>query len=433
MLQVDIGPDVTEAASIGRKLVLSDLARHTRGASAAIRSPGDRVGVGGMGVVYLAHDRRGHALAVKVLRAELAESPGFRARFRREIVAAGNWSRPAPLDSSRAIPTPTRPTSSPSTCLVRRSRPTSPRTTRSRRGSPRVHGRGAADSPRSDAAGLVHRDLKPTNVLLTRVGPKIIDFGVAQGDDTLTLTETGQRIGTRRWMAPEQASGAPITPATDVFAWGALVRVRRDGYAAVRERRRRRRALSRRPRGPRPHRARPVVDTDRRQAWLAKHPDERPSGEELLDELLAEPSSRPGGSPGDGRVSGSETKAGTRQDVAALLERAWPHDIVVDTASSPRRRRRGRALVAAAVIVALAVVATAGWQRWTNRGSRGVPSPRDGRPGSCAPARPPHRSRPRPPPRRQRFRPRHHQLPHPPLGKGSSPRSSTAAGRPSSN
>src|SRR5205814_2940347 len=48
-------------------------------------------------------------------------------------------------------------------------------------------------------------------------------FGVAAGDETVALTQTGQRVGTAKWMAPEQVQGAPVTPATDVFAWGALV------------------------------------------------------------------------------------------------------------------------------------------------------------------------------------------------------------------
>ncbi|WP_341849572.1 protein kinase domain-containing protein [Actinomadura rifamycini] len=78
-------------------------------------------------------------------------------------------------------------------------------------------------------AGLVHRDLKPGNVLLSITGPRVIDFGIARAlDETDHHTGTGQLIGTPGWIAPEQITGREVTPAADVFAWGCLV-----AYAAT--------------------------------------------------------------------------------------------------------------------------------------------------------------------------------------------------------
>ncbi|MFD0891876.1 serine/threonine-protein kinase, partial [Streptosporangium algeriense] len=73
-------------------------------------------------------------------------------------------------------------------------------------------------------AGLVHRDLKPGNVLLSREGPRLIDFGIARGVDTLVAhTEAGQVMGSPGWVAPERLTGGPALPASDVFAWGCLI------------------------------------------------------------------------------------------------------------------------------------------------------------------------------------------------------------------
>lgn len=71
-------------------------------------------------------------------------------------------------------------------------------------------------------AGVVHRDLKPANVLIAEDGPRVIDFGISRAADATALTGVGLRIGTAAFMAPEQAMGVQVTPATDVFALGAL-------------------------------------------------------------------------------------------------------------------------------------------------------------------------------------------------------------------
>jgi serine/threonine protein kinase len=71
-------------------------------------------------------------------------------------------------------------------------------------------------------AGIVHRDLKPSNVLLAPDGPRVIDFGIARAADATVLTRKGTLIGSPPFMAPEQVTGATVTPATDVFALGSL-------------------------------------------------------------------------------------------------------------------------------------------------------------------------------------------------------------------
>src|SRR5690606_22106257 len=80
-------------------------------------------------------------------------------------------------------------------------------------------------------AGLVHRDLKPGNVLLSDTGPYVIDFGIARELDAVAgHTQAGQVMGSPGWVAPERLRGGPALPASDVFSWGCLVAFAATGH-----------------------------------------------------------------------------------------------------------------------------------------------------------------------------------------------------------
>jgi serine/threonine protein kinase len=94
---------------------------------------------------------------------------------------------------------------------------------------------GVAEAPQAiHAVGIVHRNLKPSNVILAAEGPRVIDFGIAQAGSAPALTLDGAQIGSPRFMAPGQACGQSATPA-DVFALGSLATCTITGPAAVRQ------------------------------------------------------------------------------------------------------------------------------------------------------------------------------------------------------
>ncbi|MFJ6609320.1 bifunctional serine/threonine-protein kinase/ABC transporter substrate-binding protein [Streptomyces sp. NPDC091289] len=188
-----------------------------------------RLGAGGMGVVYLGRTDAGALAAIKVILPEYAGDEDFRTRFRREAEAARRvdspWAVPVtgadteaerPWLATEFVPGPTL-----SDVVARRG----PLPVRSVTVLGRLLARALAAV---HTAGLVHRDVKPGNVLLTAGGPRLIDFGIARAADATALTATGLVVGTPGFLPPEQAAGNPAGPAGDVFSLGCLL-----AYAAT--------------------------------------------------------------------------------------------------------------------------------------------------------------------------------------------------------
>ncbi|MFE5894103.1 serine/threonine-protein kinase [Streptomyces sp. NPDC056468] len=189
-----------------------------------------RLGSGGMGRVYLGRSTGGRTVAVKIVHPHFALDEEFRARFRREVDAArrvgGAWTAPVlDADPQAAVPwVATAYAAGPSLSAAVADSGALPAH------SVRALGAGLAEALAAvHELGLVHRDVKPSNVLLTLDGPLLIDFGIARAmDGTASLTSTGVSIGSPGYMSPEQIVGKGATGAADVFSLGAVV-----AYAAT--------------------------------------------------------------------------------------------------------------------------------------------------------------------------------------------------------
>ncbi|MFC9286837.1 PQQ-binding-like beta-propeller repeat protein [Streptomyces sp. NPDC057052] len=185
----------------------------------------DRLGAGGMGVVYRARSRSGREVAVKVVHAQYAEDPVFRTRFRQEIEAVRRVSGAFTAPVVDADPEAARPWMAtqyvPAPSLAVRIRADGPL----RGAELRRLALGLVEALREiHRVGVVHRDLKPANVLMAEDGPRVIDFGISRAAENQTLTETGRMIGTPPFMSPEQLTDArSVGPPSDVFALGALL------------------------------------------------------------------------------------------------------------------------------------------------------------------------------------------------------------------
>lgn len=181
------------------------------------------VGDGGMGRVYLGTSPGGRAVAVKVIGRGLTERPGYRERFAREARAAmavsglytasvvdADTASESPYIATEFVPAPSLAEAVaaagplPSSAVVA------------------LAGGMAEALAAIHRAGLVHRDVKPHNILLAADGPVVIDFGIAVGDEA-SLTATGVMVGTPGYLAPEVLRGADPSARSDVFALGCVL------------------------------------------------------------------------------------------------------------------------------------------------------------------------------------------------------------------
>ncbi|QBI54724.1 serine/threonine-protein kinase [Streptomonospora litoralis] len=269
-----------------------------------------RIGRGGFGEVFLGEAPDGTRAAVKLLHASWAGDGEMRGRFAAEVDQArkvGDFCVAAILDAdpgadqpwiaSEHIDGPTLETA------VREQGP--------RRGAD-LHRLAVATATALAAihgAGVVHRDLKPDNILLAADGPRVIDFGIARAVEATSMTASGV-IGTIGYMAPEQLEGARLGPAVDVFSWGAVLvyaATGREAFSAPTQAARTTRVLTGEP--DTGDLADPLLSVA--LACLDKDPAHRPSARTLLDMLLgARPSdappeaARPGASAGEARPGG---------------------------------------------------------------------------------------------------------------------------------
>ncbi|MEV0776531.1 ABC transporter substrate-binding protein [Streptomyces sp. NPDC050428] len=185
-----------------------------------------RLGAGGMGVVYLARTPGGALVALKTIHAQHAADPAFRTRFRREVTAVrgltGRWLVPVVAADAEAREPWLATEFVPGPSLVEAvdgfgALPVA---------AVRTLGSRLADTLTAvHDAGLVHRDVKPGNVLLALDGPRLIDFGIAHTGGATALTAPDAVIGTPGFLAPEQARAraGEVGPASDVFSLGCVL------------------------------------------------------------------------------------------------------------------------------------------------------------------------------------------------------------------
>jgi eukaryotic-like serine/threonine-protein kinase len=267
-----------------------------------------RLGSGGMGQVYLARSPGGRAVAIKVIRPDLAEKRGFRARFAREVAAArgvNGMFTAAVVDADPDAELPWMATAyvdGPSLAdAVEEHGPLPSQAVLSLAA-------GLAEGLQAiHQAGLVHRDLKPSNVLLAGDGPRVIDFGISWAGDGSRLTDAGMTVGSPGFLSPEQARGHEVTEASDVFSLGAVLTYAATGEGPFGEGADE--ALMYRVVHERPDLAR-VPDELRWliESCLAKKPGYRPTVGQLLDRLA------------------QVTAAGQQSDSAGLHDSAaWLH------------------------------------------------------------------------------------------------------------
>ncbi|MHA7172510.1 protein kinase domain-containing protein [Arthrobacter monumenti] len=190
----------------------------------------DRIAIGGMGEVWKAQDQvLGRLVAIKILKEEYTGDDGFLERFRAEARHTALLSHPGIAnvfdygeEAGSAYLVMELVPGVPLSTIIERERVLSPDRTLS------IIGQTARGLAAAHAQGLVHRDIKPGNLLITPDGRvKITDFGIARLADQVPLTATGQVMGTAQYLAPEQATGQVATGSSDIYSLGVI------GYECV--------------------------------------------------------------------------------------------------------------------------------------------------------------------------------------------------------
>lgn len=337
-----------------------------------------RLGAGGMGMVFAARSAGGRAVAVKVIRSELAGDAEFRVRFSREVTAArsvsGLFTAPV-VDADVDGPMPWLATAyvpGPSLSDAVREHGPLPALSVLALAAGLAEGLAAIH-----AAGLIHRDLKPSNVLLAEDGPRVIDFGISRAAEATALTHADLVIGSPGFMSPEQAEGRETGPPSDVFSLGAVLAFAATGAgpfgtgstAAL---------VYRVVHGPPDLREMPAKVRSLAERCLAKDPGQRPTTGALLAELgdadlaagwlpapivkelswraeIPEPAepARPVTAPEAGQLTVTAAKAGRAPSLSSPQAQAGgsPGD-------APRRRRRPAMI--ALMLAGVVAVASAG-------------------------------------------------------------------------
>ena len=183
-----------------------------------------RLGAGGMAQVFLGTSPGGRKVAVKLIRPEYADDAEFRRRFAREIAAArqvGGFHTAAVVDADPDADPPWMVTAYiPGPSLSEAVGQNGPldQTQVRELGAALAEGLTAIH-----ACGLIHRDLKPGNIILGPDGPRIIDFGIARTANSSALTTVNALIGTYGYMAPEQLGRKEVTNSSDLFALGGVL------------------------------------------------------------------------------------------------------------------------------------------------------------------------------------------------------------------
>ncbi|MEV6148851.1 serine/threonine-protein kinase [Nonomuraea sp. NPDC052129] len=338
-----------------------------------------RLGKGGQGVVYLAHSRDGEAVAIKLLSTGDEET---RARLARELDALesiASFCTARVLDASIDGPRPYVVSEFvEGLSLAERARERGPL----RGGELERLVVGTATALAAiHAAGIVHRDFKPANVLLGPDGPRVVDFGIARAEGTATLTSG--LIGTPAYLSPEQIAGSPASPASDVFAWAATMVFAATGRSpfgadtvpAVLHR-----VLHADPDlSELPPRLRGLM-----ASCLAKDPTHRPTARDLMVSLVNPTSTPPAPAPGvpAGQATGRPGAIGLQGQVAGRPgvpagspdsgagERTGPRVAALTTDVSKRNRSHGLLLGVVAAVLALG--AAGGTLLWINRAPTGT-------------------------------------------------------------